>query len=518
MTVSVMSLLGAKVNLSAGNGSDEAGTVTLTSNGDAAFETVMAASEQQEVSAEALRAFFKAHGAEVPAGLDTKGQTLGEVLAQVMAAQEGQKLPGDLMVALQEVLPQGVFDAVEQGVADIRSAEGVDLFSDLPARELTPEELSELVRQTGLSPVVIFAALQNTPAASPNLAHAMVEDMGSAELDANLPLPNGKAHSEAAKAAAIASAATGGAAQTQEATRASNQIAAVDFAAMHDSKRDVLKRIVDVLRGDKAQGELDWTAKTPANNNQPAAPSAKQQAQAAQPFASTQGEVSKQASASPKASDAAVTALMEKSSAAGTGNATPAPQQAAPAEAAAPQTTSFAATLEQGSSLRSVQQGGLEAQLRQPAPQQPVLEQVTVQVRNALNDGASRMEIHLKPAELGRVDVRIDTDADGRSHVTVTADKRDTLDLLQRDSRLLERALADAGLKTDSNGLSFNMRGEGQQQAKGEENNKQSAAFDLNGDYADDIDSKLDSSEMALTYSAGRAYRLNLDAGVDISV
>ena len=33
---------------------------------------------------------------------------------------------------------------------------------------------------------------------------------------------------------------------------------------------------------------------------------------------------------------------------------------------------------------------------------------------------------------------------------------------MQRDSRGLERALQDAGLKTDSGSLSFNLRGEGQ--------------------------------------------------------
>ena len=46
------------------------------------------------------------------------------------------------------------------------------------------------------------------------------------------------------------------------------------------------------------------------------------------------------------------------------------------------------------------------------------------------------------------------------------ADKPETLDLLQKDSRFLERALQDAGLKTDNNSLSFNMQGkEGNGQA-----------------------------------------------------
>ena len=40
--------------------------------------------------------------------------------------------------------------------------------------------------------------------------------------------------------------------------------------------------------------------------------------------------------------------------------------------------------------------------------------------------------------------------------------RSDTLDLLQRDSRALERALNTAGLRTDDNSLQFNLRDNGQ--------------------------------------------------------
>ena len=52
---------------------------------------------------------------------------------------------------------------------------------------------------------------------------------------------------------------------------------------------------------------------------------------------------------------------------------------------------------------------------------------------------------------------------DGRVIAVVTADNKDTLDLLQRDARELERALQNAGLQTDSGSLSFNLRGQGDQ-------------------------------------------------------
>ncbi len=49
----------------------------------------------------------------------------------------------------------------------------------------------------------------------------------------------------------------------------------------------------------------------------------------------------------------------------------------------------------------------------------------------------------------------------------IAADRHDTLDVLQRDSRALERALQDAGLRLNDNGLSFSLRQEQRQQGRG---------------------------------------------------
>ena len=59
---------------------------------------------------------------------------------------------------------------------------------------------------------------------------------------------------------------------------------------------------------------------------------------------------------------------------------------------------------------------------------------------------------------------------DGKVRALVTADVKETLDLLQRDARGLERALQDAGLRTDSNNLQFALRSE--TQGQGGENQK----------------------------------------------
>ena len=91
-----------------------------------------------------------------------------------------------------------------------------------------------------------------------------------------------------------------------------------------------------------------------------------------------------------------------------------------------------------------------------------VTEQVNVQITKAIAEGMDKINIQLRPAHLGRVDIQLEMASDGRVSAVVTADNKDTLDLLKQDSRELERALREAGLQMNSNDLSFQMRGEGQ--------------------------------------------------------
>jgi flagellar hook-length control protein FliK len=86
-------------------------------------------------------------------------------------------------------------------------------------------------------------------------------------------------------------------------------------------------------------------------------------------------------------------------------------------------------------------------------------EQVAVQIQRAVGDGVSRITVQLKPAELGSIEVQLDLAQDGRVSASILADRPETLDLLQRDARILERSLQDAGLKADSGSLSFDLRG-----------------------------------------------------------
>lgn len=93
----------------------------------------------------------------------------------------------------------------------------------------------------------------------------------------------------------------------------------------------------------------------------------------------------------------------------------------------------------------------------------PLVAQVVVQVTKAVSEGSERITIKLSPADLGRIDVRLDIGTDGKIQAVFAADKPQTVEMLQRDARELERALQDAGLRADSGSLSFNLRGEQQQ-------------------------------------------------------
>ncbi|MGE1135127.1 flagellar hook-length control protein FliK, partial [Bacillus velezensis] len=61
-------------------------------------------------------------------------------------------------------------------------------------------------------------------------------------------------------------------------------------------------------------------------------------------------------------------------------------------------------------------------------------------------DGAREFQIRLDPAELGRVDVKLTIAEDGRVAASLVVDRVETLAMLQRDARTLERAFDQAGL------------------------------------------------------------------------
>lgn len=112
---------------------------------------------------------------------------------------------------------------------------------------------------------------------------------------------------------------------------------------------------------------------------------------------------------------------------------------------------------------------------------QPAVEQVALQITRAVDQNSDRMTVHLKPAELGKVTIDLEVQPDNRIIAVISAERSETLDLLQRDARSLERALNDAGLKADSGSLEFNMQGDGGAAADDGSSGDSDARIDLPG-------------------------------------
>lgn len=112
------------------------------------------------------------------------------------------------------------------------------------------------------------------------------------------------------------------------------------------------------------------------------------------------------------------------------------------------------------------QQAAAQAQQAAKSQGGPAADQIAMKIHKAVAGGNERISVQLHPAELGRVDVKMEFGQDGLLRASITAERPETLDMLQRDARALERALSDAGVKTDSGSLNFNTRDTaGQQQA-----------------------------------------------------
>ena len=134
---------------------------------------------------------------------------------------------------------------------------------------------------------------------------------------------------------------------------------------------------------------------------------------------------------------------------------------------------------------------------------------LALEIAASVKNGKSSFEIRLDPAELGRIDVRIDVDRSGQVTSHLTVEKPETLSMLQQDAPQLQRALDDAGLKTGSGGLQFSLR-------------DQSSSSQNNGSQTGSNSQRLVVSEDDATPAAvaGRTYgrMLGSSSGVDIRV
>ncbi len=130
-----------------------------------------------------------------------------------------------------------------------------------------------------------------------------------------------------------------------------------------------------------------------------------------------------------------------------------------------------------------------------------VATQVAAHIGHAVRDGQNEFKIRLDPPELGRIDVKLEMHQDGRVSALLAADNEQTLQLFERHHGLLERALQDAGLKTDAGSLSFTLSGgdkepKSELTAHGDGNAKNPTADD--GEASDDVVAVATLSDRAL--------------------
>ncbi len=125
---------------------------------------------------------------------------------------------------------------------------------------------------------------------------------------------------------------------------------------------------------------------------------------------------------------------------------TPAPSADANAQAA------NASRIDAAANPRMIQAG------YQTSQQQLNLPQIAFELARQVQDGNTRFQIRLDPPELGRIDVRLDINEAGQVNARLVVEKSETLDLMQRDQRGLERALQQAGLDGAKTNLEFSLK------------------------------------------------------------
>ena len=134
---------------------------------------------------------------------------------------------------------------------------------------------------------------------------------------------------------------------------------------------------------------------------------------------------------------------------------------------------------------------------------------LAMEIAASAKSGKSRFEIRLDPADLGRIDVRIDVDRNGQVTSHLTVERPETLSMLRQDANQLQRALDNAGLSTGNSGLQFSLRDQSSQ-GQNDDSRSNPNAHRL-------IVSEEDTIPAAV---AGRSYgrMLGSSSGVDIRV
>lgn len=121
-------------------------------------------------------------------------------------------------------------------------------------------------------------------------------------------------------------------------------------------------------------------------------------------------------------------------------------------------------------------QGNGDSRALRPTP----LQMLPIEIGMQAVRGVTNFQIRLDPAELGRVDVKLEIKDNGEVNASLVVDRVETLQMLKRDASTLQQAFEQAGLKQSPDGLNFSLRGDGQQGQQQERNRQNGAETGLN--------------------------------------
>ncbi|MBO4520819.1 MAG: flagellar hook-length control protein FliK [Alphaproteobacteria bacterium] len=98
--------------------------------------------------------------------------------------------------------------------------------------------------------------------------------------------------------------------------------------------------------------------------------------------------------------------------------------------------------------------------VQRSVPVNELVDQIKINIKKALKDGLDKIDIVLKPKELGTIKIHLEIGKDGTMKAVLSTARAETLDLLRSDLTALKQALADSGFDLNDQAFSFNYRGE----------------------------------------------------------
>ncbi len=100
-----------------------------------------------------------------------------------------------------------------------------------------------------------------------------------------------------------------------------------------------------------------------------------------------------------------------------------------------------------------------------------VVEQVKVNITKSAVKGIDKIDVHLKPEDLGNIEIKMQLSKDGKLQAHIISSRPETMEILQKEIQTLEKAFNDAGFQTDEGSLSFSFREDGSAAGEREGNN-----------------------------------------------